>query len=159
MTTFIMCDLLQKLNISNSVTVHPSTCDDFFDYTTFLGRWYKHLAGKIKTNHIFKFSGTDAQVGDKFEAHIRQSDLSEYKAVQRDMTKKNFVKNTAYPNYRDAVQAHPSMIANAIATGLTKVTGVYLNIHKKWNYTTNFANLRQKSTVTMNCTPNQMRKR
>ena len=76
--TFTMYDLLQKLNISNSVTVHPSTQDDFFDYTAFLGRWYKHLVGKIKTNHIFKFSGIDSQVGDKFAAHIRQSDLVEH---------------------------------------------------------------------------------
>ena len=46
------------------------------------------------------------------------------------MIKKNFAKNTAYPNYRDAVQARLTMIANVIATGLAKVTGVYLSIHK-----------------------------
>ena len=130
LNTFTMCNLLQKLNILNSVTVHPSSCGDFFDYTVFLGRWYKHLAGEIKTNHIFKYSRIDAQVVDRFEARIHQSDLNQHQAVQQDMTKKNFATNTGYPNYRDAVQARPSMIANAIATGLAKVTGVYLNTHK-----------------------------
>ena len=75
------------------------------------------------------------------------------------MIKKNFAKNAAYPSYRNAVQARPTMIANAIGTCLAKVRGVYLNIHKKWSYTTNFANLSQKSTMTMKCTPNRMRKR
>ena len=102
--TSTMCDLLQKLNMLNSVTVHPSARDDFFNCTALLGRWYNHLAGQIKTNHIFRFSRTNAQVGDRSEAHICQSDLSEHQAEQQGMIKKNFAKNTGYHNYRDAAQ-------------------------------------------------------
>ena len=70
-----MCDLLAELDHSSSVSIHPATRDDLFDYTKFPGCWYKHLVGDIKINHMFKFTGADGHVGNRFEASIPPEQL------------------------------------------------------------------------------------
>ena len=69
-------DLLVKLDKSDSVSIHESTEDDFFDYTTYLDGYYKHFSGLVLSNHIF--SCENERVGNKLIVNIRESGLEQH---------------------------------------------------------------------------------
>ena len=51
--------MINILNDSKSVTVHETTTEDFFDWDSYLKKFYSSYDGKIKNNHIFSCSIAD----------------------------------------------------------------------------------------------------
>jgi hypothetical protein len=52
-----MIDLIERLNVLESVTVVSTVPDDFSDYDALLNDMYRDLSGQVKINHIFSCSG------------------------------------------------------------------------------------------------------
>ncbi len=50
---FTFQDLLEALNRSLMVTVHPASPEDFLDYNKLMNYLYRPLVGIVKKNHIF----------------------------------------------------------------------------------------------------------
>jgi hypothetical protein len=80
---FTMEALVEKLNTSESVTVHPSVHEDFVDYDS-LFKIFCDLAGKIKKNHIFSCDDDGSQL------ILRQSNLDEHKGTIHKARKKTW---------------------------------------------------------------------
>ena len=84
-----MDKLLAKREASENVTVHEAFEDNLFDYTTFLGEWYRDLASLVLANHMFTFSQSKGCVGNRYEVSIRKSDIPEHKPIRFDVIKNN----------------------------------------------------------------------
>jgi len=50
---FMFKDLLEALNRSQMVTVHPASPEDFLDYNKLMNYLYRPLAGIVKKSHLF----------------------------------------------------------------------------------------------------------
>ena len=70
---FTFQDMLEALNRSEMVTVHPASPDDFLDYDKLTSRLFRSLSGNIKQNHIFTCNDDGAQM------IIRKSNLDEHR--------------------------------------------------------------------------------
>jgi hypothetical protein len=70
---FTFQDMLEALNRSELVTIHPASPLDFLDYDKLMNKFYgRRLLGNIKKNHIFTCGDDGAQM------IIRQSSLDEH---------------------------------------------------------------------------------
>ena len=81
---FTMEGLIESLNRSESVTVHPAGPEDFYDYDKLLNAVFRDLAGKIKKNHIFSCND------DGSNMILRQSNLVEHAATVHKLRKKTW---------------------------------------------------------------------
>jgi hypothetical protein len=79
---FTFQDLVEALNRSPRVTVHPTSIVDFHDYDRLTQELYRLLLGNIKTNHIF--SCTD----DGLQMIIRKSNLVKHREFVVNLHKK-----------------------------------------------------------------------
>ena len=71
---FTFQDMVEALNRSEMVTVHPASPEDFLDYDKLMTKLFKKaLYGNIKKNHIFTCDDDGAQM------IIRQSNLDEHR--------------------------------------------------------------------------------
>ena len=75
---FTMAQLFRALAASDSITIHPSTAEDFFDYDAFLSLFYSDLKGKIKQNHIFRCNIERNRVGNQIQIELREINLSQH---------------------------------------------------------------------------------
>ncbi len=69
---FTFQDLLEALNRSPMVTVHPASPEDFLDYVKIMNYLYWPLAGIVKKNHIFSC------MDDRSQMRLLQSNLEEH---------------------------------------------------------------------------------
>ena len=83
---FTMKDLVFQLNISTSVTVIPTSHDDFLDYDTLLKGMYIDLAGKIKQNHVFLCSGDDLT---SVSIYLHRSNLDDHTTTTHKVSKRS----------------------------------------------------------------------
>jgi len=79
---FTFQDLLEALNRSPMVTVHPTSPVDFRDYDKLVQELYQTLSGNIKTNHIFSCTDYGSQMT------LRISNLAEHREFGFDLRKK-----------------------------------------------------------------------
>ncbi len=56
---FTFQDLVETLNKSSVVTVHPASSEDFLDYKKLMSSLFRMLAGNIKKNTSFLATTTD----------------------------------------------------------------------------------------------------
>ena len=82
--------LLEVLNHSHTITIHPTTSSDFYNWRKHLVMYYSELKGKIEQNHIFHCNSIDMLVnaaGDKIipfkikEANIEDAKTSDIKNI------------------------------------------------------------------------------
>jgi hypothetical protein len=66
---FTFQDLLEALNRSQMVTVHPASPEDFLDYDKLMKNLYRPLAAIVKKNHIISC------MDDGLQMRLRQSNL------------------------------------------------------------------------------------
>jgi hypothetical protein len=59
---FTFQDLVETLNKSLMVTVHPASSEDFLDYNKLMSSLIWTLAGNIKKNHIFSCNNDGSQM-------------------------------------------------------------------------------------------------
>ena len=78
---FTMEGLIESLNRSETVTVHPAGPEDFYDYDQLLNAVFRDLAGQIKKNHIFSCND------DGSKMILRQSNLVEHAATVHKLRK------------------------------------------------------------------------
>ena len=71
-------------------------------------------------------------VNNRFEVSIWKSIMEVHRTVQRDMIKRHFDQSTKGATYPNTVQVRPILITNAIVIGLAIITGVKLNVLKKF---------------------------
>ena len=83
---FTMEDLVFQLNVSTSVTVIPTSHEDFLDYDTLLKGMYIDLAGKIKQNHVFSCSGDDLT---SVSIYLRRSNLEDHTTTTHKVSKRS----------------------------------------------------------------------
>jgi hypothetical protein len=84
---YTMQDLFQRLDVSDSVTVVPTTPADFLDYDALFDDVYRDLAGKIKQNHIFACGGDDDDMLPIIQ--LRESNLDEHTIINHKVVKKS----------------------------------------------------------------------
>ena len=77
-----MQDLFQRLNVSDSVMVMPTTQEDFLDYDALFDDVYRDLAGMVKQNHIFSCGG-DSNDNMQPIIQLRESNLDEHQIVTK----------------------------------------------------------------------------
>ena len=68
--------LLEALNRSPMVTIHPTIPADFCDYDRLMNDLYRKLSGLVKKNHIFSCTNDEDH-----KMMLRQSDLTEHTEV------------------------------------------------------------------------------
>lgn len=83
---YTMQDLFQRLNVSDSVTVVPTTPEDFLDYDALFDDVYRDLAGMVKQNHIFSCGGDGDDMLPTIQ--LRESNLDEHPIINHKATKK-----------------------------------------------------------------------
>ncbi len=69
---FTFQDLVETLNKSLMVTIHPENPDDFLDYNKLMSSLFWTLSGNIKKNHIFSCNNNKSQMT------LRHSNLPEH---------------------------------------------------------------------------------
>ncbi len=74
------------LNTSKSVSVIPTSPEDFFDYDKLFKEMYANLSGNVKVNHIFSCSGNDLEVSF---INLHQSNLKEHVTSMHKVGKKS----------------------------------------------------------------------
>ena len=79
---FTFQDLLEALNRSQMVTVHPASPEDFLDYDKVMNYLYRPLAGIIKKNHIFSCV-------NELQMRLRQSNLEEHNELVFNLRKRS----------------------------------------------------------------------
>jgi len=79
---FTFQDLLEALNRSPMVTVHPASPEDFLDYDKLMNYLYRPLAGIVKKNHIFSCMDSGSQM------RLRQSNLEEHNELVFNLRKR-----------------------------------------------------------------------
>jgi hypothetical protein len=79
---FTFDELVQTLDKSSSLTIHPTVAEDFLNYSKLLDGVYRPLTGNIKTNHIFACTDDGTQIA------IRQSNLEEHQEYVPNLRKR-----------------------------------------------------------------------
>jgi hypothetical protein len=79
---FTFDKLVQMLDKSLLLTIHPTLPEDFLDYSKLLDGLYQPLTGNIKTNHIFSCTDEGTQI------MIRQSNLEEHQEYVLNLRKR-----------------------------------------------------------------------
>jgi hypothetical protein len=90
---FTMQDLFATLNVSESVTVVPTTPEDFLDYGALLDSMYRDIAGMIKQNHIFSCCD-DNDAMNAATIQLRECNLDEYPIVNHRALKRSYKFNS-----------------------------------------------------------------
>ena len=76
--------------MSDSVTVVPTTPEDFLNYDALFDDVYRDLAGMIKQNHIFACGGGDGDDNAMLPIiQLRESNLDEHPIVNHKVVKKS----------------------------------------------------------------------
>jgi len=81
---FTFQDLLEALNRSQMVTVHPASPEDLLDYDKLMNFLYRPLAGIVKKNHIFSCMDDGLQ-----RMRLRQSNLEEHNELVFNLRKRS----------------------------------------------------------------------
>jgi hypothetical protein len=81
---FTMEELTEALSVSDSVSVIPTTPDDFWDWDWLLTDMYRDISGQIKVNHIFSCSGNDPLL---MTLDLRKSNLEEHGIIVHKVSK------------------------------------------------------------------------
>ena len=133
---FTMDCLLDHLDVSESVTVHPTQADDIFDYESFLDMFYSDFKGKVKQHHIFSCNYNSSRVGNKINVELRESNLDIHPITTHNAIKTGFFGRTE--NYakgskglREAIMNRPTDIARYKAEYLRNVEPPSINIYKR----------------------------
>ncbi len=79
---FTFDELVQTLDKSSSLTIHPTIAKDFLNYSKLLDSLYWPLTGNKKTNNIFSCTDNGTQIT------IRQSNLEEHQEYVLDLQKR-----------------------------------------------------------------------
>ena len=133
---FTMDCLMDHLNVSESVTIHPTLADDFFDYESFLDMFYSDFKSKVKQHHIFSCNYNSSRVGNKINVELRESNLDIHPITTHNAIKAGFFGRTA--NYakgskglREAIMKRPTDIARYKAEYLRVIEPPSINIYKR----------------------------
>jgi len=132
---FTMEGLIESLNRSESVTVHPAGPEDFYDYDKLLNAIFPDLAGKIKKNHIFSCND------DGSKMILRQSNLVEHAATVHKLRK---TKTWNFENREQFFQYSENMLMPVRCLGLNPYKAVEMwknyrpnvpdEYHSNWLY-------------------------
>ena len=132
---FTMPQLIAKLRKSDHVTVHETSPRDFFDYDSFLSKYYTSLTGKIKKNHIFSCSYEKNFDGKQLKIELRESDLDEHKVEMHNSIKQKFYGRDKYAmgqgGWKEAVTNRPKDIKSYRNEQLQNIEPPGINIYKR----------------------------
>ena len=130
-----MAQMIEILDNSDSVTVHPSEEADFYDWETFLDLFYSDYKNKIKQNHIFSATHKESWDGNQLLVDLRESDLPEHGIVKHKSIKSGFHGRSSYPKgakgLKQAVENRKEDIKNAKGELLKQIKAPGINIYKQ----------------------------
>jgi len=142
---FTMEGLIESLNRSESVTVHPAFPEDFYDYDTLLNGIFRDLAGKVKKNHIFSCND------DGSTMILRQSNLAEHPETVHKLRN---TKTWKFQNFREFFEYSGNMLRPVRCLGLNPYKAVEMwknyrpnvpdEYHSNWLYSEPSAEVKGK---------------
>ena len=80
-------DLLTDLLALDSITIDPTTAEDFFDYESFLDMFYSDFKSKVKQHHICSCNYDKNRNGNKLLVELRESNLDHHKITTHNSIK------------------------------------------------------------------------
>eukprot|EP00956_Cyclotella_meneghiniana_P014584 scaffold21901_cov59-Cyclotella_meneghiniana.AAC.1 len=144
---YTMPQLVETLNESEHVTIHETQPSDFHDWETYLNHFYPNYSksgegGRIKQNQIFSCEYQSNRSGNKLNAHLKQSDLAEDDVVLHNTVKQGFMGRSNFPagskGFRDAVDARPAIMKDALSNELKQIECNGINIFKQVEMATKY---------------------
>jgi len=127
---FTMGEMINVLNKSNSVTVHPSAESDFLTYDIFFGLFYSAYTKKVKQNHIFT-ADSNNKVGNQIQVDLRQSDLPEHQVVKHNAIKRGFHGRKQYATLPAAMANRRAIMTAAKDEYLQPIIATGINPYKQ----------------------------
>ena len=127
---FTMEKLISHLSFSDSITVHATTADQFFDYDGYFDSYYRDFEGMVKQNHIFS-SHQNSRVDNRFLVDLRESNLEEHGISHHQVIKRNFPGRTNYTTLKEAIANRPKDMRQSFRGHLQPIIPPGINPYKQ----------------------------